>query len=25
MTLWKGSLPAVARAMALNFGMLAPY
>jgi solute carrier family 25 oxoglutarate transporter 11 len=24
-TLWKGVLPAVARAMALNFGMLVPY
>ena len=24
-TLWKGSIPAVARAMALNFGMLVPY
>eukprot|EP00829_Urostomides_striatus_P017591 TRINITY_DN612_c0_g2_i1.p1 TRINITY_DN612_c0_g2~~TRINITY_DN612_c0_g2_i1.p1 ORF type:complete len:345 (-),score=92.06 TRINITY_DN612_c0_g2_i1:62-1096(-) len=24
-TLWKGSVPAVARAMALNFGMLVPY
>ena len=25
MTCWKGSVPAVFRAMALNFGMLAPY
>jgi len=24
-TLWKGSIPAVARAMSLNFGMLVPY